>query len=189
MKEVLFLRHGESEADRLGVCAGHTDVDLTDYGREQAKLVGEELLESGKEIGMIVTSPLKRALYTTAIIADIIESENTHIVIDALAVERFLGRLEIGRSLHPYKMTDADYISHGAESEASMLERANRLMGVIDGMGPGLEAETCLVVSHDQFGRTLLASAWGIEREELEELPSAKLISVKPRLEDNGRIN
>ncbi|PID33404.1 hypothetical protein CR969_00940 [Candidatus Saccharibacteria bacterium] len=182
MKEVLFLRHGESEANRLGICAGHADFDLTDKGIKQAESVGEELLDAGKKIDFIVSSPLRRALHTAAIVADILESG---VVVNADAVERFRGDFECRPSLDQHGMTDADYIKHGAESEASMLERAERLLGWID----RLDVDSCLVVSHNQFGRTLLAHAWGVERDNIDKLPNAKVIAVNPRMDDYGRIN
>ena len=60
--EVVLVRHGETEWSRDGKHTGHTDVPLTDRGREQARVVGEAL--RGRDFALILTSPLSRALET-----------------------------------------------------------------------------------------------------------------------------
>jgi broad specificity phosphatase PhoE len=60
--EVVLVRHGETEWSRTGKHTGRTDVPLTEVGREQARAVGEAL--SGRELGLVLTSPLGRALET-----------------------------------------------------------------------------------------------------------------------------
>ena len=40
MTTLILIRHGESEANRQGIFAGHIDVDLQNKGLEQAKLTG-----------------------------------------------------------------------------------------------------------------------------------------------------
>ena len=60
--EVVLVRHGETEWSRDGKHTGHTDVPLTERGREQARVVGEAL--RGREFGIVLTSPLSRALET-----------------------------------------------------------------------------------------------------------------------------
>ena len=41
---------------------GHTDIELSEHGREQAKLLGRRL--QGRNFARVLTSPLKRALET-----------------------------------------------------------------------------------------------------------------------------
>jgi broad specificity phosphatase PhoE len=61
--EVVLVRHGETEWSRDGKHTGHTDVPLTERGREQARVVGEAL--RGREFALVLTSPLARALETS----------------------------------------------------------------------------------------------------------------------------
>lgn len=60
--EVVLVRHGETDWSRDGKHTGHTDVPLTERGREQARVVGERL--RGRDFEVVVTSPLSRALET-----------------------------------------------------------------------------------------------------------------------------
>lgn len=62
-KDFYIFRHGQSTYNVAGRTQGQTnDSVLTEQGKEQAVLVGEKL--KNKEIDIIVTSPLKRAMQT-----------------------------------------------------------------------------------------------------------------------------
>jgi broad specificity phosphatase PhoE len=60
--EVLLVRHGETEWTRTRQHTGKTDIPLDEEGERQARLVGEAL--RGREFGLVLTSPLKRAAET-----------------------------------------------------------------------------------------------------------------------------
>ena len=45
MKKLVLLRHGESEWNKLNLFTGWMDVDLSEKGREEAKLAGQTLKE------------------------------------------------------------------------------------------------------------------------------------------------
>ena len=62
--KVVIIRHGQSIANAQGVCLGHTDWDLTDLGREQARVAAEYLKD--EKIDAIYSSDLIRA-YNTAL--------------------------------------------------------------------------------------------------------------------------
>ncbi|MEI6477608.1 MAG: 2,3-diphosphoglycerate-dependent phosphoglycerate mutase [bacterium] len=64
MYKVVLLRHGESEWNRENLFTGWTDVDLDDYGREQAKKAGRLIKKAGIEVDLAFTSFLKRAIHT-----------------------------------------------------------------------------------------------------------------------------
>ena len=70
---VKLIRHGESEFNRQGRIQGHTNSPLSATGKLQAELTGRWLRENSK-IKRIYTSPLKRALQTAQIIAELTNS-------------------------------------------------------------------------------------------------------------------
>lgn len=63
--KLLVIRHGESEADLLGVHEGRADFDLTERGHQQAASMAGFVKENF-EISAIYCSPLKRAYQTAA---------------------------------------------------------------------------------------------------------------------------
>jgi broad specificity phosphatase PhoE len=65
--QVLLVRHGQQDFDRLGPVGDMIDPPLSDLGRSQAKLVGMHL--STERIDHVYASPLQRALETAREIA------------------------------------------------------------------------------------------------------------------------
>ena len=64
---LIFVRHGESEANALGVYAGWADYDLTDRGRAEAGAVARRLADAGAVA--LYSSPLIRARHTADALA------------------------------------------------------------------------------------------------------------------------
>lgn len=65
---ILFVRHGETAANRARLALGRADPPLTDLGREQARALAARLVTSGAT--RVVASPLLRATETAAAIAE-----------------------------------------------------------------------------------------------------------------------
>lgn len=70
MHKVIFLRHGESEWNKENLFTGWTDVDLDEYGKEQARTAGILMKKVGIELDIAFTSFLKRAIRTLWIVLD-----------------------------------------------------------------------------------------------------------------------
>lgn len=66
--DILIIRHGQSEADLLGVHEGRADFPLTELGREQARLMAERVTDRFCPT-KIWASPLKRAHETASILS------------------------------------------------------------------------------------------------------------------------
>jgi broad specificity phosphatase PhoE len=60
--QAVLVRHGETEWSRSGKHTGRTDVPLTEEGRRQAEALRDAL--AGRELALVLTSPLGRALET-----------------------------------------------------------------------------------------------------------------------------
>jgi broad specificity phosphatase PhoE len=67
-----FLRHGRSEGNEQGIAQGRRDTPLAAEGR--AQVLDAAPWFEGKEIGLILSSPLQRALQTARIIGTHIEA-------------------------------------------------------------------------------------------------------------------
>lgn len=62
MAKLFLVRHGKSTWNDLGLWTGHTDVDLTPEGEEEARKAGHAL--RGERIHRAYVSPLKRTRQT-----------------------------------------------------------------------------------------------------------------------------
>ncbi|GAY19051.1 acid phosphatase [Mycobacterium sp. shizuoka-1] len=71
---MVLLRHGETEWSKSGQHTSTTDLDLTDRGREQAKLAALTIEHLGLDNPLVVSSPRTRAL-TTAELAGLTVDE------------------------------------------------------------------------------------------------------------------
>jgi 2,3-bisphosphoglycerate-dependent phosphoglycerate mutase len=70
MHTLVLLRHGESTWNKENRFTGWTDVDLTEKGREEAKVAGQLLKAGGFGFDFVHTSVLKRAIRTSIIALD-----------------------------------------------------------------------------------------------------------------------
>ena len=70
MTKLVLLRHGESVWNKENRFTGWTDVDLSEKGRQEAKLAGQLLKESGFKFDVAFTSVLKRAIRTLWTVLD-----------------------------------------------------------------------------------------------------------------------
>lgn len=67
--KILFVRHGESVDDIEDRYGGSADFDLTEKGREQVFESANKISSLNEKFDVVLSSPLKRALQTAAIIA------------------------------------------------------------------------------------------------------------------------
>jgi 2,3-bisphosphoglycerate-dependent phosphoglycerate mutase len=71
--QILFIRHGETDWNRIKRIQGHIDIPLADTGIEQARLLGQRFAREAKEgarVDAIYSSDLQRAQQTAQPIAD-----------------------------------------------------------------------------------------------------------------------
>ena len=75
-REVVLLRHGETEWSATGKHTSRTDVALTPAGEEAAQALGRRLEQLGVAPGRRVSSPRRRAV-DTALLAGLGEGLET----------------------------------------------------------------------------------------------------------------
>ena len=149
MTPFLFLRHGQSAANRDRVIAGSVDSPLTEQGEAEAHAAASVLADAG--IRRIVASPLSRALRTAEIVAGAL---GLPVATDPGLVERDWGVLE-GQPV-------ADRTSYlmspeGGESWEAFRDRAWAACQPIIAAGPAPLAgpAALLIVAHAGIMRVL----------------------------------
>ena len=155
MKQLYFIRHGESEFNRSNRWTGSTDVRLTETGHEQARLAGVQMRDLGLNFDIIISSPLKRARQTAEHIAHSLSYPVDEIEILDDLVERDFGKLEGKKSLIAatrYLIDESAIDKHeNVEKLSDLQTRVNSVLEYLQ----ALPHDNILVVGHGAFGRAL----------------------------------
>lgn len=151
---LLLLRHGETEWSRSGQHTGRTDLDLTDVGRDRARLAAEALADLELVDPLVISSPRRRAIDTAELAGLTVDEVNP------LLAEWDYGDYE-GRTTADIRETVPDWLvwTHGCpggESPADVSARADRALALA---GEHLEGRDVVFVGHGHFSRALL-SRW-----------------------------
>lgn len=171
MKQLYFVRHGESEANASGVWSP-LDVALTDNGRWQATAAGCDARERGLDFDHIISSPLPRAHETARLIADELDYNLHNIELMPSLIERNWGKLT-GK---PHKEffaagkthRDIDAIESAETLEALQMRASNVLNHLYE-----RPEERILIVGHGTFGRALRRAINGHSHETEYDQPIA----------------
>ncbi len=73
MRELIVVRHGESEGNVEGIASGRQPSPLTERGREQARRVARVVQGAGWTPAEVVTSPIVRCVQTARIVGDLLD--------------------------------------------------------------------------------------------------------------------
>jgi len=150
---ILLLRHGQSEANKNDIIQGHMESSLSELGREQAKDVGENLLENKIAFDAVYSSDLIRAAETAKIVTGILGIKD--IVLDKRLREFSLGDYEGKNSKKLTEEEDAflkscweDYTLRVPNGE-TVNEFIQRLKGIFNEIIAAAEDDsTILIVGH-----------------------------------------
>ena len=144
------MRHGETEWNVLGRIQGHSDIPLTQNGRDQARTVARRLSEAPLDVAYC--SDLSRASETARII---LEDRDIPLHATQELRERDYGvfeglTLEERRGQYPEMFAsslvkDLDFAPAGGESPRATCAR---MTGFIAGLRARHPAETVLIVGH-----------------------------------------
>jgi probable phosphoglycerate mutase len=172
MALVYLVRHGESEANALGILTDSLEgYPLTAKGVEEVKAMSLQL--SKFRFDRIVSSPVLRARQSAAIISDAL---NKPIEIDARIRESSMG----GYNNRKYfELPAGGRVEKGLESWASMTSR-------MVGFAESLEGSV-IAVTHQITIRVLLAHYMGIGELESYGIDISRA-SVSVADTENGRI-
>lgn len=201
---VYFIRHGESTSNERNIFAGVLDVDLTSFGRLQARRAGVDLKKKGTKFDAVYVSHMRRARQTCEIAlaeSQALKSSDTPVEIDHRISEKSFG-IFAGRNLNllrlalGYKGFEEMLHSHNeappaGEKIAEVYSRAARFYE--DKIVPHLERpETVLVVCHQYVLEPLALYLSGLPPTAYKhlKLPNGKALSgvdlVKFRDKESG---
>ena len=147
MTELLLVRHGETDWNAAGRLQGHTDRPLSDYGREQARRLADEL--AGEELDAIYASDLARARETAEIVG---ETLRLPVVLDADLREKDWGTWE---GLTSTERLDIELVGESTEQHQERMLAALRRIAAKHPHG------RVLVVTHGGSMRRVQTEALG----------------------------
>ncbi|MGZ5393570.1 MAG: acid phosphatase, partial [Mycobacterium sp.] len=148
---LLLLRHGETEWSLSGRHTGRTELDLTDTGREQAKLAADALDVLRLDNPLVVSSPRQRAL-VTAELAGLTVDE-----VSPLLVEWDYGDYE-GLTTQEIRQTAPDWLvwTHGCPGGEPLQQVSDRADRVIEYAVEHMKSRDVLFVGHGHFSRAVV---------------------------------
>jgi broad specificity phosphatase PhoE len=194
LRRIIYLaRHGETSWNLEGRWQGHTDIELNEVGRAQARALGELL--RGRGIARIHASDLTRARQTADAAA--VPLGVTEIVVDVALRERAFGVFEgLTRGecerLHPEHWRryrgDPSCLPPGAESQDALAARMQEAVARAVVRRNVADDAPVLIVSHGGSIRTLIARATGIMPPPLENGAVFSAAVVAGALEDVARL-
>jgi uncharacterized phosphatase len=152
MTDLVLVRHGETEWNRLQRVQGRTDIPLNETGREQARATAQRL--TGEHFDAVVASPLSRAAETARIIADGLGLGPVELVDDL--VERHYGEAE--------GMTGQDIDARWGgrlEAQESRVDVIARVKPALLAIAERHPDQRVLVVSHGGVIGSLVRDATG----------------------------
>jgi valyl-tRNA synthetase len=156
-RKVVFLRHGQSEANEAKVYDSHGGAPLTEKGREQAQKAGELLKKHS--FTKVFSSDLLRAQETTHLVCDALGI--TDITVDPVFRETYGGDLE-GKPRNDHPLLLAMIENHTGETFDELVARANKAWDLIKNeTGDG----DILVVGHQSFLCVMRAVMNGVKDE------------------------
>lgn len=166
---IVFVRHGQTEWNRIGLVQGVSDIPLNDTGRAQAREAGELLAHDRVEWDLITSSKLSRARETAQIIADRLEQRLGDPVADLR--EQHYGVAE-GVTIEEFNERWPNRDFEDGETSEQLTERGLSVLAHLDGLHPNGEV---LAVSHGALIRRLVAAIAGIDYKDVPAIKNSAL--------------
>jgi len=158
---IFFVRHGQTEWNKLRKVQGQIDIPLSEAGIMQAREVAQRL--AGHAIDAIISSDLQRAAQTAAIINEYhkhtiklepLLREQHYGIAQGMLADEFPSRFQV--TAKTLNQLEQEYSVPEAETYAQLVDRASRaLHGIIEDHG----GQTVLVVAHNSLMRSLIRHA------------------------------
>lgn len=153
LRQLVLLRHGQTDYNALGRMQGHLDSHLTADGLAQAGTVAPEVARL--KPARVISSDLRRAADTAAVVA---EACGVPVEIDVRLRETNLGEWQ-GRTVADIEATwpgaiaawrqDPSWAPPGGESRIEVVRRSTPVVDEVDdALADGSESSTAVLVAH-----------------------------------------
>ena len=189
---LIFVRHGESNANGSGFFAGQLDIDLSPRGFQQAELTGD-YISKHYCVDAIYSSDLQRAYYTALPIAkacgreiikstqlrEIFAGEWQGLCFDELQTQHFdsygIWLNDIGKA-HP-------------KNGESVEELSTRIWNTVQEIANREQDKTVVIVTHATPIRTLLCRISGLGLDQMKNISWVSNASVSVvRVDDDWKL-
>jgi len=195
MKQLVLIRHGESQWNLENRFTGWVDVPLTPRGEEEAKAAGQKL--QSFHFDQAFTSVLTRAIKTLEIVLDVIGESDLKVEKDQALNERMYGDLQGLNKAETVEKHGADQVKIWRRSfdvpppgGESLKDTAARVIPYYqEKIWPALSSgESILVVAHGNSLRALVMHLNQLSREEVLELNIPTGAPWLFELDDAGKV-
>ena len=191
MTTVIFIRHGQSEANLGRVFAGHFDAPLSPLGHQQAKKTAEAVA-SKFHIDKIYASDLLRAYDTGKYLADLLGME---IIPDTNFREIFAGAWEgqrvediMEKYADDFEVWKSDMGNSRPTDGESTRELGERILARTREVVAENEGKTVVVATHAAAIRALMTMCSGKEFSAMQDIPFVSNASYSVLVAENGRF-
>ena len=141
---ILVTRHGQTDWNVLKKVQGKADINLNEFGKEQALITKNAL--NNEKIDLIICSPLKRARETAEIIN---KDRNIKILFDDRISERDFGEFEgIETSNFDFRGYWDYYKNYKYDKAENIQEFFKRVYNFLDSIIEEYKDKTILLVTH-----------------------------------------
>lgn len=190
MTTVILIRHGESEANREDIFAGHLNVDLMPKGVEQAQKTAQYIVEN-YTVDKIYASDLKRAYKTGKTLADKLGME---IIADKRFREIDAGEWdgikfnELGdKYAEEFRIWRDDIANAKCTGGESVEDLRKRVFGVATEVAENNDGKTVVIATHATPIRVMQTYVQMGSLEKMNDIPWVSNASVSVFEYDNGK--
>ena len=141
--KIYVARHGQTQWNAENRVCGRTDIPLTETGLQQAEKLADNA--AGKEIDIIVVSPMIRARQTAQAVAD---RYGIPVVVDERFIEQDFGIYEGVDRAHPGFLAGKRKFCFRHPGGESMMQLAQRVYNGLDDIRKNYPGKNVLVVCH-----------------------------------------
>ncbi len=161
MRQVYFVRHGQTVWNVENKICGATDIALTELGHRQAIETGKKILEQGIKADEILYSPLIRARDTALHISEVTGIPARE---EPRLKEQNFGKYEsTPRDGEEFKQAKKQFVCR-YEGGESMLHLAQRIYNLLDEVKES--DKTYILVAHNGIARVVQSYFYEMTNEE-----------------------